>query len=55
LANGDLFAKIGRKERARDCYTAASAAVMNDAECRSHVEELVRASLAALRDAKNND
>lgn len=55
LARGDLFAKLGRKERARDCYTAASAAVMNDAECRRHVEELVRASLAALRNAKNSD
>jgi tetratricopeptide (TPR) repeat protein len=55
LARGDLFAKLGRKERARDCYTAANAAVMNDAECRRHIGELLRASLAALHDAKNND
>jgi tetratricopeptide (TPR) repeat protein len=55
LARGDLFAKLGRTERARDCYLAAGAAVMNDAECRHHVQELVRASLAALRDGKKGD
>jgi len=55
LARGDLFAKLGRKDRARDCYTAANTAAMSDPECRRHVEELVRASLAALRDAKNKD
>jgi tetratricopeptide (TPR) repeat protein len=55
LARGDLFAKLGRKKPAHDSYTAASAALMNDAECRRHVEELVRASLAALHNAKNID
>jgi Flp pilus assembly protein TadD len=48
LARGDLFAKLGRKEQARDCYRAASVAAINDAECRRHVQELVQASLAAL-------
>jgi tetratricopeptide (TPR) repeat protein len=55
LAHGDLFAKLGRTERARDCYLAAGAAAMNDEECRQHVQELVRASLAALRDDKKSD
>ena len=48
LARGDLFAKLGRKEQARDCYRAASVAAINDAECRRHVHDLVEASLAAL-------
>lgn len=55
LARGDLFAKLGRTERARECYLAASAAVMNDVECQHRVQELVRASLAALHDGKNGD
>ena len=48
LARGDLFAKLGRKERARDCYRAAGAAALSDPECHQHVQELVRAALAAL-------
>jgi len=48
LARGDLFAKLGRKERARDCYRAAGAAELSDPECHQHVQELVRAALAAL-------
>jgi hypothetical protein len=48
LARGDLFAKLGRKEQARNCYRAAELAAINDAECRRHVQELVKASLAAL-------
>jgi len=48
LAQGDLFAKLGRKEQARDCYQAAGSAALNDPECRQHVHELVEASLAAL-------
>jgi tetratricopeptide (TPR) repeat protein len=50
LAQGDLFAKLGRKEQARDCYRAAEAAALNDPECRRHVQELSEASLAALGD-----
>jgi predicted negative regulator of RcsB-dependent stress response len=48
LARGDLFAKLGRKEKARDCYRAAQAALPGDPDCRQHVQDLVRASLAAL-------
>jgi tetratricopeptide (TPR) repeat protein len=48
LARGDLFAKLGRKEQARDCYRAAAAAPINDPDCNQHVQELVRSSLAAL-------
>jgi tetratricopeptide (TPR) repeat protein len=48
LARGDLFAKLGRQEKARECYRAAGAAAFGDPECQQHVEELVRASLAAL-------
>jgi predicted Zn-dependent protease len=48
LAQGDLLAKLGRKRQARDCYRAAEAAALNDPECRRHVHELVKASLAAL-------
>jgi tetratricopeptide (TPR) repeat protein len=50
LAQGDLFAKLGRKEQARDCYRAAEAAALSDPECRRHVQELSEASLAALGD-----
>ena len=55
LARGDLFAKLGRTDRARDRYLAAGAVAMNDEECRRHVQELVRASLAALRNDKRAD
>jgi tetratricopeptide (TPR) repeat protein len=48
LAQGDLFAKLGRKKQARDCYRAAGGAPLNDPECGRHVQELVQASLAAL-------
>lgn len=48
LVRGDLFAKLGRKERARDCYRAAGATPLSDPECQQHVQELVQASLAAL-------
>ncbi len=48
LARGDLFANLGHKEKARDCYRAAGAAPLSDTECHQHVQELVRAALAAL-------
>ncbi len=48
LARGDLFAKLGHKEKARDCYRAAGAAALSDPECRQHVQELARAALAAI-------
>ena len=48
LARGDLFAKLGRKEQARQCYRAAEAASMPDPECRNHMQNLVRTSLGAI-------
>lgn len=48
LAQGDLFAKLGRKEQARECYRSAGGAALNDPECRQHLQKLVEASLAAL-------
>src|SRR6266852_3711006 len=48
LARGDLNAKLGRKQQALACYHAASALPLQDAECQTHVQELVRASMAAL-------
>jgi predicted Zn-dependent protease len=48
LAQGDLFAKLGRKQQARDCYRAASGVALDDPVCGRHVQQLAEASLAAL-------
>src|SRR4029077_2925015 len=48
LARGDLDAKLGRKRQALECYRAAEAASVRDPECARHVQELARASLAAM-------
>ncbi len=48
LARGDLFAKLGRKQQALLCYRAASAEALRDSECQGRVQQLVRASIAAL-------
>ncbi len=48
LARGDLYAKLGRKQQALACYRAASALPVQNVECQTHVQELVRASIAAL-------
>jgi len=48
LARGDLYAKLGRKHQALACYRAASASPVYNAECQTRVQELVRASTAAL-------
>ena len=48
LARGDLYAKLGRKPQALECYRAAQAAPARDPECANHVQELARASLAAI-------
>jgi tetratricopeptide (TPR) repeat protein len=48
LIRGDLFAKLGRKEQAIESYRAAAALPVGDPECRVHIQELVRASLAAV-------
>jgi tetratricopeptide (TPR) repeat protein len=48
LARGDLYAKLGRKQQALACYRAASALLVLNAQCQTRVQELVRASIAAL-------
>lgn len=48
LARGDLYAKLGRKQQALASYRAASALTVQDSECQSHLQALVRASLVAL-------
>ena len=48
LARGNLYAKLGRKQQALACYRAAGAAAVQNAECQSHVRELVPISIAAL-------
>jgi tetratricopeptide (TPR) repeat protein len=48
LGRGDLYAKLGRKQQALACYRAASALQILDSECQSHIQNLVRASIAAL-------
>jgi tetratricopeptide (TPR) repeat protein len=47
LVRGDLNAKLGRKQEAWACYRAAASAPVDDPECRSHLQQLVRSSLAA--------
>jgi tetratricopeptide (TPR) repeat protein len=48
LACGDLYAKLGRKQQALACYHAASALPIQNAECQTRIQELVRASIASL-------
>src|SRR6266852_5724518 len=48
LARGDLYAKLGRKRQALACYRAAGLSPVQNVECQTHVQELVRASMAAL-------
>ena len=48
LARGDLYAKLGRKEKALLCYRAAASSKIQDAECQGHVRELARVSIEAL-------
>jgi tetratricopeptide (TPR) repeat protein len=48
LARGDLYAKLGRKQQALVCYRAVTALAVQDAECQTHLQNLVRASIAAL-------
>jgi tetratricopeptide (TPR) repeat protein len=53
LIRGDLYSKLGRKAQAAECYRAAAALPIRDAECRAHIQDLVRVSLAAIgRDAE---
>jgi tetratricopeptide (TPR) repeat protein len=55
LSQGDLLAKLGRKEQARNCYRAAGATALSDPDCRQHVQELVRAALALLNSDRESD
>ena len=48
LACGDLYGKLGRKTQALACYRAAEGQSERNPDCRSHVLELVRASIALL-------
>jgi len=48
LARGDLYAKLGRKQQALACYRAASALQVQNAECQTRLQDLARASIAAL-------
>jgi tetratricopeptide (TPR) repeat protein len=48
LTRGDLYAKLGRKEKALLCYRAAGSLKIQDAECQARVQELVRVSIDAL-------
>ena len=48
LARGDLYAKLGRKQQALACYRAASTLQVQNAECQNRLQDLVRASIAAL-------
>jgi tetratricopeptide (TPR) repeat protein len=48
LAQGDLYAKLGRKQQALACYRAASALQVQSAECQTRLQDLARASIAAL-------
>jgi tetratricopeptide (TPR) repeat protein len=47
LSRGDLYGKLGRKEKALADYRAAANLTIRDPECRSHIQELARASIAA--------
>jgi tetratricopeptide (TPR) repeat protein len=55
LARGDLFAKLGRKEKALACYRAAAALTVQDAECQARVRHLAHASIAALGMQNENE
>jgi tetratricopeptide (TPR) repeat protein len=48
LARGDLYAKLGRKPQALVCYRAAAASPVRDPECQARIQQLARASIAAL-------
>jgi tetratricopeptide (TPR) repeat protein len=48
LIVGDLYAKLGSKDRAAQHYRDAAAVRISDPECRSHLRALARASLASV-------
>jgi len=54
LVRGDLYAKLGRKEKALACYRAAGALVVPDVECQVRIRDLVRVSIEALGATKDH-
>ena len=48
LICGDLYAKLGRKEKAAERYRAAATLTVHDPDCQKHIHELARASLTAI-------
>jgi tetratricopeptide (TPR) repeat protein len=48
LARGDLYARLGRKQKALASYRAAGALTLPNQHCQARVQELVRVSIAAL-------
>ncbi len=48
LARGDLYAKLGRKQLALASYRIATALLVQNPDCQSHIQDLARASIAAL-------
>jgi tetratricopeptide (TPR) repeat protein len=54
LARADLYAKLGRKQQAIASYRAVSALPIQDSECHSHLQNLVRVSVAALETKSPN-
>jgi tetratricopeptide (TPR) repeat protein len=48
LIRGDLYAKLGRRKLAEQCYRHAAALRISDPECQAHLQNLVKASLAAI-------
>jgi tetratricopeptide (TPR) repeat protein len=47
FAQGDLYAKLSRKEQALASYRAAAALPVQDPECRVRIQELLKAAMAA--------
>ena len=48
LIRGDLYAKLGRRELAEQSYRHAAVLRISDPECETHLQNLVKASLAAI-------
>jgi hypothetical protein len=48
LALGDLYVKLGRKEKALACYRAVTSLKVQDAQCQARIQELARVSIEAL-------
>lgn len=48
LAQGDLLAKLGRKQQALERYRTAAASPMSDPDCHAHLQDLARLSITAL-------